>query len=63
MARSFRIQGSVSSQARIVAHETDHLSGTLYLDRAALRSLTTNVNYTRHWAAPAPDAARAALGF
>lgn len=49
--------------ARIVAHETDHLSGTLYLDRAALRSLTTNENYTRHWAAPAPDAARAALGF
>lgn len=26
--------------ARIVQHETDHLSGTLYLDRAELRSLS-----------------------
>lgn len=26
--------------ARIVQHETDHLAGTLYLDRARLRSLS-----------------------
>ena len=33
--------------ARIVAHETDHLHGVLYLDKALTRSLTTNANYAR----------------
>lgn len=49
--------------ARIVAHETDHLAGTLYLDRALIRSLTTNENYVRRWADPVPDEARSALQF
>ena len=49
--------------ARIVAHETDHLDGRLYLDRAKTRSLTTTDNYLRHWATPAVDAARAELDF
>ncbi|WP_354529729.1 peptide deformylase [Nakamurella sp. UYEF19] len=49
--------------ARIVAHETDHLHGTLYLDKAFTRSLTTNDNYLRRWATPTPLAARAELGF
>lgn len=50
-------------QARIFQHETDHLSGTLYIDRAMTRSLSTDQNYAVHWADPSPDAARAALGF
>ncbi|WP_233507725.1 peptide deformylase [Spongiactinospora gelatinilytica] len=39
--------------ARIAQHETDHLNGTLYLDRAEPRSLSTIGNHERFWAAPA----------
>ena len=49
--------------ARIVAHETDHLAGILYLDKAFTRSLTSNDNYLARWAAPTPVSARAELGF
>jgi peptide deformylase len=49
--------------ARIVQHETDHLDGTLYLDRAELRSLSTNEAAAALWAQPAPRAAAEALGF
>lgn len=49
--------------ARIVAHETDHLHGTLYLDKALTRSLASTENYARRWATPAPLAARAELDF
>lgn len=49
--------------ARIVQHETDHLHGILYLDRAELRSLSTTAAYERYWAQPTPAAAAAALGF
>ncbi|MGW4224462.1 peptide deformylase [Streptomyces bauhiniae] len=49
--------------ARIVQHETDHLNGTLYLDRAELRSLSTNEAVAARWAQPAPEAAAEALGF
>ncbi len=50
--------------ARIVAHETDHLAGELYLDHAAARSLISNENLVRYWAAsPDPRPAAAALGF
>lgn len=49
--------------ARIVAHETDHLHGMLYLDRALTRSLSSTDNYARRWAAPTPLSARAELGF
>ncbi|OXY88008.1 peptide deformylase [Streptomyces diastatochromogenes] len=49
--------------ARIVQHETDHLDGTLYLDRAELRSLSTNEAVAALWAQPAPEAAAEALGF
>lgn len=49
--------------ARIVAHETDHLNGILYLDRAFSRSLASTDNYLRRWASPTPLAARAELGF
>ena len=49
--------------ARIVAHETDHLAGRLYLDAALLRSLSTTANYQTRWAFPDPTAAGTALGF
>jgi peptide deformylase len=50
-------------QARIVQHETDHLNGILYLDRAQLRSLSTNTEYAAHWAEPGISRARQGLGF
>lgn len=50
-------------QARIVQHETDHLDGVLYLDRAILRSLTDNTSYTQRWSGPDLQPARAELGF
>ncbi|MFF3884204.1 peptide deformylase [Streptomyces sp. NPDC001914] len=49
--------------ARIVQHETDHLDGMLYLDRAELRSLSSNQAAAELWAQPTPERAAAALGF
>ncbi|MFJ9717469.1 peptide deformylase [Streptomyces sp. NPDC101213] len=49
--------------ARIVQHETDHLDGLLYLDRAELRSLSANETVARRWAQPTPEEAARALGF
>ncbi len=50
--------------ARIVQHETDHLGGTLYVDRALLRSLAATDDLGGSWAAEArPVAAAKALGF
>lgn len=44
---SFRAEGW---HARIVQHETDHLFGTVYVDRMRSRTLTTNSHLSRHWA-------------
>ena len=49
--------------ARIVAHETDHLAGILYLDKAFTRSLAGTQEYLTRWAGPTPQDARVALGF
>lgn len=50
--------------ARIVQHETDHLAGTLYLDRAELRSLSATDELGARWASePVPATAARALGF
>ncbi|MEU5634728.1 peptide deformylase [Streptomyces rishiriensis] len=49
--------------ARIVQHETDHLDGLLYLDRAELRSLSSNRAVLERWAQPTPAEAASALGF
>jgi len=49
--------------ARIVAHETDHLAGVLYLDRAELRSLASTGEYLARWSQPDPRAAALGLGF
>lgn len=50
-------------QARIVQHETDHLFGTLYIDKAHTRSLASNAQYSEHWANPDIAAAKAGLRF
>jgi peptide deformylase len=49
--------------ARIAQHEVDHLNGVLYLDRAELRSLSTNEAYEHHWGHLTPAVASAALTF
>jgi peptide deformylase len=50
-------------QARIVQHETDHLHGILFLDRAELRSISNNAEYASRWAQPDISRARLELGF
>lgn len=50
-------------QARIVQHETDHLQGILYIDKAELRSLSNNAEYGLRWAQPDIRLARQELGF
>lgn len=50
-------------QARIVQHETDHVHGVLYLDRAELRSISSNAEYSARWAQPDISLARKELGF
>lgn len=50
-------------QARIVQHETDHLQGILFLDRAELRSISNNAEYSARWAQPDISRARQELGF
>ncbi|MFF7365796.1 peptide deformylase [Streptomyces sp. NPDC008125] len=49
--------------ARIVQHETDHLDGTLYLDVALPRSLSTNEAVAERWSGPTPEKAARELGF
>ncbi|GAA1421812.1 peptide deformylase [Streptomyces thermospinosisporus] len=49
--------------ARIVQHETDHLDGVLYLDRAELRSLATQQALAERWSQPTAEEAARALGF
>ena len=50
-------------QARIVQHETDHLRGMLYIDRAETRSLSTNDEYAARWAEAGIGRASQELGF
>lgn len=50
-------------QARIVQHETDHVHGILFLDRAELRSISNNAEYASRWAQPDISRARQELGF
>jgi peptide deformylase len=49
--------------ARILQHETDHLQGVLYLDRAVIRSVATQAAYENRWSAPSPGEAAQELGF
>ncbi|GHA34512.1 MULTISPECIES: peptide deformylase [Streptomyces] len=49
--------------ARIVQHETDHLDGVLYLDRAELRSLSTMEQVVKRWGPAGVAATAEQLGF
>lgn len=50
--------------ARIFQHETDHLSGEVYIDKAEIRSLSSDENLVEYWAGdPVPIAAAHELGF
>lgn len=50
--------------ARIFQHETDHLSGELYIDKAVIRSLTSDENLNDYWSEnPVPQDAARELGF
>ncbi|MCZ2404067.1 peptide deformylase [Paenarthrobacter sp. Z7-10] len=49
--------------ARVVQHETDHLAGTLYIDKALTRSLSDDAEYVRRWAEPGIGLAREGLSF
>ncbi|MET8953043.1 peptide deformylase [Streptomyces sp. NPDC004393] len=49
--------------ARIVQHETDHLDGMLYLDRAEPRSFSSTEAMAGRWTQPTPERAAAELGF
>lgn len=50
-------------QARIVQHESDHLVGTLYIDKAYTRSLTDNPSYALHHSHPDVQHSRDLLKF
>ena len=55
--RGARLDETVTGwAARIVAHETDHLHGQLYLDKALLPSLSTTENLVRQLGARATSA-------
>jgi len=49
--------------ARIFQHESDHLDGTVYIDRAETRSLASSSEYLGRWSAPGIERARDGLGF
>ena len=40
---------AVGWYARILQHETDHLKGTVYIDRMYPRTLMSVENFSRHW--------------
>jgi peptide deformylase len=48
--------------ARILQHETDHLNGTLYVDRMLTRSFMTDASFRRHWQERSVAEVSAALG-
>lgn len=47
--------------ARILQHEIDHLSGTLYIDRMRTRSFTSMENFTEFWKGKPVSAIRSEL--
>ena len=50
--------------ARIFQHETDHLNGEVYIDRAEIRSMSSYDNLDEYWAYdPDPSEAAEILGF
>jgi len=53
---------AVGWYARILQHEIDHLSGTLYIDRMDSRTLCTVANHAEFWAGMSPEQMRSKLG-
>jgi peptide deformylase len=49
--------------ARIVQHETDHLNGVIYIDKANTRSLVSSAAYGERWAQPGIELAQRSLNF
>lgn len=47
--------------ARILQHETDHLNGTLYIDRMRSRTFMSQTNYARNWSDMSIEDLRAAV--
>jgi len=47
--------------ARILQHEVDHLHGTVCIDRAETRTLSTAANFAKHWQQRSVAEARAAV--
>ncbi len=47
--------------ARILQHETDHLNGTVYVDRMETRTFMSSEEYARHWGGEPIEVVRAAL--
>ena len=48
--------------ARILQHEVDHLNGTVCIDRAQTRTLSTGDNFEAYWRERTVDDVRATLG-
>lgn len=58
-----RLPGAAAgARFKAPGHETDHLGGMLYIDKAETRSLCANSGY-HHWATPGIDRAAQDLGF
>ena len=49
--------------ARVVQHETDHLNGVVYIDKAHTRSLVSSASYGERWAQPGIELAQRSLNF
>ena len=47
--------------ARILQHETDHLDGTVYIDRMESRTFMSSEDFSRHWGGEPVEVVRAAL--
>ena len=47
--------------ARILQHETDHLDGTVYVDRMEPRTFMASEDFSRHWGGEPVEVVRAAL--
>ena len=47
--------------ARILQHETDHLDGTVYIDRMESRTFMASEDFSHHWGGEPVEVVRAAL--
>jgi peptide deformylase len=52
---------AIGWHARILQHETDHLNGTVYVDRMERRTFMSSDDYAHHWGGEPVEVVRAAL--